>query len=355
MGDPDEAPAPKRGRRALVIVLGGTVLVMGAVALGVQAVKPLIVPEDFRGRGAGAVTVEIAPGASAGDVAQTLARAGVVASERSFVRVVEARAKAGSLRPGLFRLKRGMSAAAALDLLLAPASRVVKRVTIPEGLRNSEALARLAAGSGIAPTDFKKAVAEPGRFALPAYAGGRVEGFLFPATYEVEGSTTAHDLVQSMIDRFQLAAEHVGLERRAAEVGLTPLQVVVMASIVQAEGGREDDFPKIARVIYNRLARGAKLEMCSTVLYVQGRRTLKITERDTRVASPYNTYLHRGLPPGAISNPGESAIRAALKPAKGDWYWFVTTDPGRRITKFTDKESEFVKYREELNRYLRVN
>ncbi len=338
-----------------MVALGGAALVAGVVVLGVQAVRPLIVPEDFQGRGAGAVTVEIASGATARDVAQTLARAGVVASERSFVRAVEARSKAGSLRPGLFRLRRGMSAAAALELLLEPTSRVVRRVVIPEGLRNSEALARLAAGSGIALADFKKAVADPGRLTLPAYAEGRVEGFLFPATYEVEEATTAHDLLQSMVDRFGVAAEHIGLERRAAEVHLTPLQVVIVAGIVQAEGGREADYPKIARVIYNRLARGAKLEMCSTVLYAQGRRTLKITERDTRVDSPYNTYRHGGLPPGAISNPGESAMLAALQPAKGDWFWFATTDPGRRITKFTDKESEFVKYREELNRYLGAN
>jgi UPF0755 protein len=338
-----------------MVALGGAALVTGVVALGVQAVKPLIVPEDFPGRGAGAVTVEIASGASARDVARTLTRAGVVASERSFVRAVEARSKAGSLRPGLFRLRRGMSAAAALDLLLEPTSRVVRRVVVPEGLRNSEALARLAAGSGIAFADFKAAVGEPGRLTLPAYAEGRVEGFLFPATYEVEDATTAQNLLQSMVDRFGVAAEHVGLARRAAEVHLTPLQVVVVASIVQAEGGREADYPKIARVIYNRLARGAKLEMCSTVLYAQGRRTLKITERGTRVAAPYNTDRRRGLPPGAISNPGERAMLAALQPAKGDWFWFVTTDPGRRITKFTDKESEFVKYREELNRYLGAN
>jgi UPF0755 protein len=334
-----------------MVVLGGAALV-GVIALGAHAIRPLVVAEDFDGRGSGTVTVKIPSGASARDVAQVLARAGVIAGERSFIRAVEARSKAGSLRAGVFRLRRGMSAAAALDLLLAPASRVIKKVTIPEGLRGYEVLERLAAGSDLPLSDFKSTVARPNRLALPAYARGRVEGLLFPATYEVEPSTTARELIQAMIDRFAVAARHVELEKRAAALGLTPLQAIIVASIVQAEGGREAEYPKIARVVYNRLARGAKLEMCSTVLYAQRRRTLRITERDTRVASPYNTYRHRGLPPGAISNPGESAMIAALHPQKGDWYWFVTTDPGRRITKFTDKEIEFMKYREELNRYL---
>ncbi|WP_344829995.1 endolytic transglycosylase MltG, partial [Nonomuraea dietziae] len=125
-----------------------------------------------------------------------------------------------------------------------------------------------------------------------------------------------------------------------------------VASLVQAEGGRDTDYPKIARVIYNRLKGGTPLQLDATVTYALGRRTLKVSLKDTKVRSPYNTYRHKGLPPGPIANPGEKALLAALHPAEGDWYWFVTTDPEHRITKFTDKESEFVRYREELNDYL---
>ncbi|GAA4575383.1 hypothetical protein GCM10023193_73840 [Planotetraspora kaengkrachanensis] len=337
-------------------MLGGAVLVAAAIAFGVQSVvRTAPGAEDFEGAGTGSVTVEITPGASAGEIAETLKHAGVVASTQSFVDEVVRRSKEASLHPGQYRMKRRMAAAAALDLLLTPASRVIRKVTVPEGMRLADVLAALAKGSGLPLSDFTKAVAEPDKLRLPAYAKGQVEGFLFPATYEVEPTATAADLLRKMIVRFRAAARHVDLERLAAERKLTPLQAVTMASIVQAEGGQDADYPKIARVIFNRLDRGAKLEMDSTVNYVLRRHTLKVSMQDTKVASPYNTYAREGLPPGPIGNPGEKALRAVLHPASGDWYWFVTTDPGRRITKFTDKEAEFLKYREELNKNLGTN
>ncbi|WP_308250883.1 endolytic transglycosylase MltG [Nonomuraea rhizosphaerae] len=323
---------------------------MTALGAGLYTVlKPYIAPADFDGAGSGAVEVRIAPGASAGDVGEVLAEAGVVASARSFVNATEARSVADRLRPGHFRLRKGMAAGAALDLLLAPASRVIRRVTVPEGMRAAETLRRLAEQTGLALKELR--AVDPALLGLPAYAKS-LEGFLFPATYEVEPGDTAVDVLAAMVERFGAAARHIRLAERAAEVRLTPLEAVTVASIVQAEGGRAADFPKIARVIYNRLKQGTPLQLDTTVLYAQGRRTLKVTERDTKVSSPYNTYLRPGLPPGPIANPGEKALLAALKPAKGNWRWFVTTDPAHRITKFTNKESEFVRYREEFHRYL---
>ncbi|MFC0863902.1 endolytic transglycosylase MltG [Sphaerimonospora cavernae] len=343
-------------RRGPVIVAGGVALVTVAAVFGVRSVlRPAPDVEDFVGAGSGAVIVEIVPGQSAGEIGETLRRAGVVASTQSFVQVVVARSKEGSLQPGRYRMRRGMAAASALDLLLAPTSRVMRTVTVPEGLRLSEVLATLSAKSDIPLKDFTKAVARPDGLRLPAYARGVVEGFLFPATYEITPGTTAQGLLAAMVDRFRQAARDVRLERLAPRHNLTPLQAVTLASIVQAEGGRVSDYPKIAQVVYNRLRRGAKLEMDSTVNYALRRHTLKVSVQDTKVDSPYNTYARPGLPPAPIGNPGESALRAALQPAKGDWYWFVTTDPRRKITKFTDKETEFRKYREELNRYLGAN
>ncbi|WP_246239117.1 endolytic transglycosylase MltG [Acrocarpospora corrugata] len=350
-GEPE--PPADRTRRTKVIVIAGAAVVAAAGILGVRSVLgPLLAPDDFDGPGTGPVTVEIKPGQSAGQIAETLSEAGVVATARSFVRVVRQREKENSLRPGRYRLNRGMAAGEALDLLASGKARLVKKVAVPEGLRASEALAKLAAGSGIPLAQFQAVTAQPLALGLPQYAKGQVEGFLFPATYEIEPGTTAQSLLTAMAARYRHTAEEVGLEEGAAKRKLTPLELVTLASIVQAEGGRDEDYPKIARVIYNRLAKGRKLEMDSTVNYVQGRRSLKVSEKDTKVASPYNTYQHAGLPPGPISSPGEKALHAALHPAEGDWYWFVTTDPGRRITKFTDNEGEFVKYREELNRYL---
>ncbi len=343
-----------RGKRALVLLVGGgsAVLVAAGLAGAFALFGPLMRPDDFDGKGSDPVVVEIVPGASAGQVADALVRADVVASARSFVNVVEERGKSGSLRPGRYALRKHMSAASALDLLMAPQSKIRKRVTIPEGLRAAEAMARLAKGSGLPEAELAKVAAKPAELALPGYAKETVEGFLFPATYDIEPATTPRDLLRSMVRRFRHAAAHVDLEAGAAEHRLSPRDVVVIASIVQAEGGRDSDYPMIARVIYNRLASGAKLEMDSTVMYGLGKHGIVASHAEIKRDTPYNTYMHPGLPPGPISNPGEAALRAALRPAKGDWYWFVTIDPQRRITKFTNKESEFVKLREELNKRL---
>ncbi|MEO3888811.1 endolytic transglycosylase MltG [Nonomuraea sp. B5E05] len=352
-GSRAEAGPPSQRRRALRragLLSTGLLVSLVAVGAGVIAVlKPYISPDDFEGPGSGSVTVRIAPGSSAEAIGSTLADAGVVASARSFVKVSEDRAVTGRLRPGHYRMRKGMAAGAALDLLLAPSSRIVKRVTVPEGLRAAEVLARVAQQTGLPLKELRGV--DSALVGLPDYAPG-IEGFLFPATYEVEPGDTAVDVLAAMVERFRAAARQVGLAAEAAKVHLTPLEAVTVASLIQAEGGTDADYPKIARVIYNRLAKDTPLEIDSTVLYAQNRRTLRITESDTKVDSPYNTYRHKGLPPGPIANPGEKALMAALHPAEGDWHWFVTTDPAHRITKFTDKESEFVRYREELNKNL---
>ncbi|NJP92696.1 endolytic transglycosylase MltG [Nonomuraea sp. FMUSA5-5] len=345
-------PAAHRRRAVRKVGLLTAGLLAGVLALGAGAIvvlRPYLSPDDFDGPGTGTVTVRIAPGSSAEAIGSVLADAGVVASVGSFVNVAEDRAVSDRLRPGHYRLRKGMAAGAALDLLLSPAARIVRRVTVPEGLRVTEVFDRLAKQAGLTLQALKSV--DQALVGLPEYAKG-LEGFLFPATYEIEPGDTAVDVLAAMAERFAAAARQVGLEEQAPRLNLTPLQVVTLASMIQAEGGTDEDYPKISRVIYNRLAKDMPLEIDSTVLYAQNRRTLRVTERDTKVNSPYNTYRHKGLPPGPIANPGEKALMAALNPAEGDWQWFVTTDPRHRITKFTSKESEFVRYREELNKNL---
>ncbi|WP_440104421.1 endolytic transglycosylase MltG [Streptosporangium sp. H16] len=332
-------------------VAGTSVLAAAAGTAGILVIRPYLMPADFEGPGSGTVVVEIPRGASATRIGLVLADAGVVASAGAFVTVAKEQARAGTLPPGRFRLRRGMDARSALGMLVAPESRVVRTVTIPEGLRLPELLDRLAEATGMRRADLVRAAADERALGLPRYAGS-AEGFLFPATYEIEPDTTAPALLAAMVERYKQMATQLNLRKRAAKKGLSPREAVTVASIVQAEGGRDPDYPKIARVIYNRIRARTPLQLDTTVLYAQGRRTLEVSERDTEVRSPYNTYLKPGLPPGPIANPGEKALIAALQPDQGDWFWFVTTDPEHRITQFTDKESEFVRYREELNRYL---
>ncbi|MEU1728418.1 endolytic transglycosylase MltG [Nonomuraea sp. NPDC005692] len=342
----------RRGRALGKAGLISAALVAALVAAGagvLMVVRPYLSPEDFEGVGSGTVTVRIPPGANAEDIGTALADAGVVASSRSFVNAAQERAVANRLRPGHYRLRKGMAAGAALDLLLAPASRLVRRVAVPEGLRAGEVLRRVAQLAALPLKELQSV--DKSLLGLPSYAPG-IEGFLFPATYDVEPGDKAVDVLAAMVERWGVAARQIHLAEGARRLGLTPLEALTVASLVQAEGGTDADYPKIARVIYNRLRSNTPLELDTTVLYAQNRRSLKVTESDTKVNSPYNTYHRRGLPPGPIANPGEKALLAALNPAAGDWHWFVTTDPAHRITKFTNKESEFVRYREELNKNL---
>ncbi|MEU4539366.1 endolytic transglycosylase MltG [Streptosporangium sp. NPDC023825] len=337
--------------RPVWLWVAGTSVLAATGTAGFLVIRPYLMPADFEGPGSGTVVVEIPRGASASQIGLVLADAGVVASAGAFVTAAKEQSRAGTLPPGRFRLRRGMDARSALGMLVAPGSRVVRTVTVPEGLRLPELLDRLAEATGMRRADLVRAAADGRALGLPRYAGN-AEGFLFPATYEIEPGTTAPALLAAMVERYKQAAAQLNLRKRAAKKGLSPREAVTVASIVQAEGGRDPDYPKIARVIYNRIRARTPLQLDTTVLYAQGRRTLEVSERDTEVRSPYNTYLRPGLPPGPIANPGEKALIAALQPDQGDWFWFVTTDPEHRITKFTDKESEFVRYREELNRYL---
>ncbi len=153
-------------------------------------------------------------------------------------------------------------------------------------------------------------------------------------------------MLRQLVARFRTAADEVGLESGQ----LSPYETVVVASIIEGEARRPGDFPKVARVIYNRLERGMRLEMDSTVNYALNADKEIVTYEDLGVDSPYNTYRHDGLPPTPINSPGERALRAAIRPADGDWLYFVTVRTETGETKFADDYDEFLRYKQELRR-----
>ncbi len=146
---------------------------------------------------------------------------------------------------------------------------------------------------------------------LPSYAGGKAEGYLFPDTYQIPLSATPLSALKMMTSAFNQEAASINLTQAARTVHLTPAQVITVASLVQAEGGRLQDYPKIARVIYNRLAQGMKLELDSTVLYGLNKFGIIASDKQLQSDSLYNTYKYSGLTPGPIDSPGNAAIEAA--------------------------------------------
>jgi UPF0755 protein len=349
----------RRGRRAvgvaLVVVL---LLVLGVVGAGFFALRGLIPhggAEDYPGPGTGRVQVEVDSGATLTAIGQTLAKADVVASVGAFVDAAKANPEAAGVQPGIYALKQKMKASDAVSLLLDPTSRVQEKVLLREGLRLKESLQAIAKATDIPLDDLQAAAKDPASLGAPDWAPkGSLEGFVFPATYTFKPGVKAQDVLAAAVKRFDQAAQDTGLGAGATIDGkrYTPLQILTVASIAEKEAPPADQ-AKVARVLYNRLDKGMKLQLDSTVSYATGKPGITTSDQDRASTSPYNTYVHAGLPPGPIDSPGENAIKAALNPADGPWLYFVTVNPDTGETKFAVTGAEHQKNVAEFQKWLR--
>jgi UPF0755 protein len=316
-----------------LLVLAG--LVFGIV-VGGQKLLALINPDssDYTGQGSGEVQIRVANGDTLSDIARTLVDAGVIASVGPFVDAAEGHPDATGIQPGVYALREKMSGQAALDLMLDPVARLVSRVTIPEGLTAAATLDRLAEETGVPREDLEAATADPAALGLPAWTNGSVEGFLFPATYDFEPDTSPAEMVRAMVARANQAFTDLQIPAEQLQ------EVLTEASIVQAEAASPEDMAKVARVLENRIAIDMPLQLDTTVNYANGKSGITTTPEDRANPSPYNTYMHAGLPPGPISNPGEEALSAALSPADGNWLFFVVVNPDTGETRFAATAEE---------------
>jgi UPF0755 protein len=326
-----------------VILGGGAALLFGVGSKIKDAISAPAAP-DYPGPGVGEVVVEVTPGQTVSQVGQTLKDKGVIKSTQAFFEVANANPDSSSLQPGFYALQRKMPAVDALDALLDPSSRVEARVTLPEGLRLDESIEKLAAGTEISAKDYKRALKSAEELGLPEYAAGNPEGFLYPATYTIPPNADASSVLTQLFEAYAAAAEKTGVERTPRD----PEEIVIIASLVEAEARLDEDFGKVARVVYNRLEEGMPLQFDSTVNYALNADKEIVTYEDLGEDSPYNTYQNTGLPPAPINSPGERAMDAAVNPPDGDWLYFVTTDPEKGITKFTSDYNEFLRFKAEL-------
>jgi UPF0755 protein len=244
-------------------------------------------------------------------------------------------------------------------LLLDRSSRLVNGVTIPEGTTAKEAFAILAKATGLAQTDFETAAKDPVALGVPASWLTRTdgkqpilgaEGFLFPATYELQPGATAVQILHEAVTKFLAVAQNAGIEQGAQALGISPFEALIVASLVQAEAGINSDMPMIARVVYNRQAKKPPmaLQFDATTNYwltLQGQQrkpSQHLTQSElSNPNNPYNTTSTPGLPPGPIGNPGEAALRAAINPTPGTWLFFVVIDKtGKSAFATTEAEHE---------------
>jgi UPF0755 protein len=277
------------------------------------------------------VVVEIPAGASGSSIAKILFEAGVIKSSQAYFRIAVADSRSEKVAPGRHRLTLEISAKQALEQLLDP-NRIPNLIKVNEGSWKSEIVDALIR-YGYSKQEVTQALT---KLQLPEGFSDS-EGLLFPAQYSFANGTSALTALQSMIDRFT-KDPIAGSVLKGSNL-FKGQQLLTIASIIQAEGDSQD-FKKVSRVIYNRLAIDMPLQMDSTVHYVKKvRGEIFLSRNSTLLNSPYNTYRRYGLPPGPIGNPGNEAISAALNPAAGDWLYFITVAPGD--TRFTSDISEF--------------
>jgi UPF0755 protein len=335
----------------MIVVFG---LLAGGAWYGYGQVKSFFEVPDYTGAGAGQVTVQVEEGATAADIANALFKAGVVKSAKAFTEAAGDNPDSRSLQPGTYALRKQMSAASALTLMLDPASKNVKTFLIKEGLTIKEILAEIAKQTGLPIAELQAAAADPVGLGVPEWAHPAsspklvLEGFLFPARYEIGAKDDAKTVLARMVEKSVKVMEEDGFIDAAAAIHRSPFELVTVASLIEQEGVTAD-FGKVSRVVYNRLAEttGALtfLQFDSTTQYwlIQTGKGRKAQVGDRELNDPANIYStainkHAGLPPTPIGNPGKAALDAAAHPEPGPWTYFVVTSKDGRSS-FTDKYS----------------
>jgi UPF0755 protein len=294
------------------------------------------------------VAVEIPEGATAEDVGAILEDAGVIRSSLAFRLVAQLRGVGSSLQAGSYSLLTNLTVSEVFDVL--DDGPVVKTVTatFPEGLEVGEAAVVASESLGVDEGAFRE-VATSGQFTVPPYLPqgvGTVEGFLFPKTYEFPAMVDEHAVINRLLDQFEQEADSLDWSS-AEDLGLSPYEVVVVASLIEREARVPGDRAKVSAVIHNRLREGMPLQIDATVQYALPEGNRLLTEEDYGFKSPYNTYLHPGLPPTPIASPGLASLRAALEPADADYLYFLVVDEETGRHAFTDTYQEFLRLKDE--------
>ncbi|BBY16327.1 endolytic transglycosylase MltG [Mycolicibacterium litorale] len=354
----------ERGRRkrrtAGLLSLGLLiVVVIGAVFLGSKLWHSMFGGNgnDFAGDGVSDVVIQVHDGDSTTAIGQTLHDNNVVATVKAFVDAAEGNSGMTAIQPGFYKVRTEIPAANAVERLTDPQSRVGKLV-IPEGrqLDDVSDVKTKAVTEGIftliskatcvdldgeqrcVPADELKrvaATAAPAALAVPEWAAQpvramgddhrRLEGLIAPGAWNIDPSATPQEILATLIRSSANQYAQGGLLETANAMNLSPYQVLTVASLVQRES-KPEDFAKVARVIYNRLAENRTLEFDSTVNYPLDRIEVATTDVDRGQLTPWNTYVRAGLPATPICSPSQPALVAAEQPADGDWLYFVTID-----------------------------
>jgi UPF0755 protein len=338
---PPSSPKPRRWFRRLIAVAA-----LAFIGSALYVINATFQPLQDEREQEGGVPVQIPAGADAGTIGRLLESKGVVADARFFELNATLTLRRGKLRTGNYVLRRNMTNGAAIDALVqGPKVRVVKTfsVTVPEGLSRREA-ARSLRQSGIEGS-YLKASASRRAFARARGLGlprdrDTLEGFLFPATYELRAGATARDLVDRQLDAFRDNIRGIDMTR-AKRRNLNRYDIVIIASLIERETPSDRERPLIASVIYNRLRQDISLGIDATIRYAENNWTEPLKQSELDRPGPYNTRQNLGLPPTPIGNPGLASLKAAANPANTDYIFYVAK-PGA-CHAFSSTDAEFAR------------
>ena len=342
---------PRGSKRLVAIAL----LVLGilVVIAGVSAWWLLFKPANPLAKGA-PVTIDIAKGSSAAQIAEKVAQAGVVPNALMFRLKARNSKISGQFKPGTYALATGMPYELVFDKLATGPDVVYFDVTIPEGYTAIRVAEKIASTTGISLEELTRLVTTGApEFAaqhpyLVGAEGGSLEGFLFPKTYRIKKGTSAKAAIGLLLDQFDKEIAAVDMTY-AKSKNLTVTDVVIIASILERETNLDKEYPLVASVIYNRLHAKKRLQLDSTIFYTLPEGTKIITKQDLAKVTPYNTYRRSGLPAGPICNPGFKALDAAANPAETKYVFYVlTSKDGSQTftTNYADHLKAVEKYRQ---------
>ncbi len=323
---PSEPPRKSRARRR--------------VAAGAAATSGLLLPLYFMapaGPPGASAKIDIPPAATVSEIADTLHAQGLLRSPTAFLALTRVSGFDRNLRAGTYDLPAGVWAWSLLAELH-HGQQATRTVTVPEGLTLNE-LAQLLERDGFARAkDVLRAARDPRLIAHYGIPAASLDGFLFPETYNFARAVSAEQIVSAMVEQFYARVAHLPAAQALAPKALHAK--VTLAAIVQRETREPEEMPRIAGVFVNRLERNMKLESCATVQFVLGRTKERLTLSDVRKPSPYNTYLHAGLPPGPIASPGEAALSAVMAPERHDYLFFFAREDGSHRHVFSKTYTE---------------
>lgn len=338
----DAAVPPPPGRRtSRWLVALGVVLAVGLVVVGGAGVwiKGRIDPSGPPGK---VVVFDVPRGTSTAGIAEKLANEGIISSAEVFRWYLRIKG-GGPFEAGQYhlRLRSAMGdVVAALDD--GPDLPPAVNLTIPEGLWVSEVAARIGRIKRLDPSTFL-ALATGGtirsKFQPPNV--NSLEGLLYPETYRVEDTEDEAAVLKRMVGTFDEVGDEVGLANAQATAGVTPYQAIIVASLIESETKLDEERPKIARVIYNRLAKGIPLGIDATFYFELQRRGGSLRQSELDRDTPYNTRIRAGLVPGPIAMPRKASLEAALHPADGPWLYYVLKDQTAHT--FTDDYNQFLR------------